>query len=348
MNVPTHPDEFTTKWLEQALAAPPKSLNAFTAKPVGTGQMSKSFRIALDWQGHDGPASIIAKCPTSDPSTRAIAMALRCYALELGWYRELNHQIGVACPACLHLESSADEQDFVLLLEDLSPAQQGDQLAGANVAQIEAALRQAARLHAPYWADPRIADIAWLAPSEASAGMVRMLLPSLFQQFRERYAKRLAPEILEMGDAFVARLENYLAFTPAAATVQHRDFRIDNILFTPSNEDAWIVDWQTLGVGSGVLDVSYLIGTSIADPTGRAAEEERLVRFYISELEAQGVACDSEQIWREYRLYAFSGFLMAVFASTNVERTERGDEMFAVMAERPARQALHLNSLALL
>ena len=33
---------------------------------------------------------------------------------------------------------------------------------------------------------------------------------------------------------------------------------------------------------------------------------------------------------------------------TNVERTERGDEMFAVMAERPARQALHLDSLSLL
>jgi hypothetical protein len=39
---------------------------------------------------------------------------------------------------------------------------------------------------------------------------------------------------------------------------------------------------------------------------------------------------------------------MAVFASMSVERTERGDEMFAVMAERPARQAIDLDSLALL
>lgn len=348
MSVPTHPDAFTRTWLEQALDAPPKSLDSFSAKPVGTGQMSKSFRLMLDWKGHAGPASVIAKCPTSDPSTRAIAMALRCYALELGWYRELAHQIGVACPACLHLESSADEQDFVLLLEDLSPAQQGDQLAGASIGQIEAALRQAARLHAPYWGDPAVAEIAWLAPSEASGGMVRMLLPSLFKQFRERYAARLAPEILEMGDAFVARLDSYLAFAPAAPTVQHRDFRIDNILFAPTNDRAWVVDWQTLGVGSGVLDVAYLIGTSIADPALRAAEEARLVRFYADELKALGVACDAQHIWREYRLYAFSGFLMAVFASTNVERTARGDEMFAVMAERPARQALHLNSLALL
>ena len=40
--------------------------------------------------------------------------------------------------------------------------------------------------------------------------------------------------------------------------------------------------------------------------------------------------------------------MMAIFASMNVERTERGDEMFAVMAERPARQALALGSLEML
>ena len=45
---------------------------------------------------------------------------------------------------------------------------------------------------------------------------------------------------------------------------------------------------------------------------------------------------------------ALSGYFMAVFASMSVERTARGDEMFAVMAERPARQALMLGSLDLL
>lgn len=348
MSVPTHPDAFTRQWLERALGAPTKSLESFSANPVGTGQMSKSFRLTLDWRDHAGPTSVIAKCPTTDASTKAIAVALRCYALELGWYRELAHQVSVACPACLHLEASSDEQDFVLLLQDLAPAQQGDQLAGASIPQIEAALRQAARLHAPFWGDPAVNQISWLAPSDSSAGMVRMLLPSLFAQFRERYATRLAPEILEMGDAFVARLDRYLARTPAAPTVQHRDFRIDNILFAPSGGDAWVVDWQTLGIGAGALDVSYLIGTSIADPAQRATEEARLVRFYAGELIRLGAACNSEQIWREYKLYAFSGFLMAIFAAMNVERTERGDEMFAVMAERPARQALHLGSLSLL
>jgi hypothetical protein len=39
---------------------------------------------------------------------------------------------------------------------------------------------------------------------------------------------------------------------------------------------------------------------------------------------------------------------MAVISAMIVERTERGDEMFAVMAERSGWQALHLDALALI
>lgn len=348
MSVPTDPSAFTADWLAQVLGAPRGSLRGFASKAVGTGQMSKSFRLALAWEGFDGPRSIIAKCPSLDAKTRAIAQAMKCYTLELGWYRDLAGDAQVACPRCLHLESANDDLDFVLLLEDLAPAQQGDQLAGASIRQIETALKQAARLHAPFWGNGRVDAFEWLRPNENSTGMIRMLLPAIYPQFRERYAQRLSADILEMGEAFVAKLDGYLGRKPASPTVQHRDFRIDNILFAPGDERAFIVDWQTLGIGAGAADVAYLIGTSTADAGVRAREERRLVEFYANELRALGVAADAEALWQEYRLYAFSGFLMAILASMNVERTERGDEMFAVMAERPAWQVLHLESLSLL
>lgn len=348
MSTPAHPDAFTNAWLESALGAPAGSLRGFTAKAVGTGQMSLSFRLKLDWKNAEGPASIIAKCPAVDVSTRAIAAALRSYELELGWYRELAPKLDVACPACLFLESDVEQNSFALLLEDLSPSRQGDQLAGASIGQIEAALRQAARLHAPYWGKAALNDIAWLQPAPSTTAMIRQMVPPLYAQFRERYATRLAPEIFEMGDAFVARVDAYFGITPVANTIQHRDFRVDNILYSPDGKQAHVVDWQTLGIGAGASDVAYLIGTSIADAAVRAREEKRLVRYYADELRSLGVACDAEEIWREYRLYGFSGFLMAIIASMNVGRTERGDEMFAVMAERPALQVLHLDSLSLL
>lgn len=348
MSVASDPSAFTKDWLALALGAPRGSLQSFTSKAVGTGQMSKSFRLSLLWDGFDGPASIVAKCPSLDAKTRAIAQAMKCYTLELGWYRWLAPDAKVACPRCLHLESENDDLDFVLLLEDLAPARQGDQLAGASVRQIEAGLKQAARLHAPFWNNGRAGAYEWLRPNENSTSMIATLLPALYPQFRERYAGRLSPDILAMGEAFVARLDAYLGRAPAAPTLQHRDFRIDNILFAPGDERAFVVDWQTLGVGAGAADVAYLIGTSIADGEVRKREEKRLVEFYIDELAQLGVAADRDEVWREYRFYAFSGFLMAILASMNVERTPRGDEMFAVMAERPAWQVLALDSLSLL
>lgn len=348
MSVPTGPDTITAEWLAAALKAPRGSLKNYEAKSIGTGQMSKSYRLALNWEGYDGPATIVAKCPSLDEKTRAIAQALGSYTLELSWYRELAPHVGVSCPRCLHLEAANNDLDFVLLLEDLAPAKQGDQLAGANIQQIETAIKEAARLHAPFWGNGRAETYAWLAPNETSAMMVKTLLPVFWQQFRERYAERLAADILDMGDAFIARMSGYLEHLPSAITLQHRDFRIDNILFSPANDKAFIVDWQTLGIGAGASDVSYLIGTSIADRGLRAKEERRLVDLYVEELRALGAKADADALWREYRLYAFSGVLMAIFASMNVERTERGDEMFAVMAERPAWQALDLDSLSLL
>jgi hypothetical protein len=348
MSIPTNPEAFSTSWLEDVLKAPPGSLKGFSHAAIGTGQMCQSYRIRLDWLGYDGPASIVAKCPTADPGTRATAKALRNYTLELSWYRELSQHFAVKRPHCYFAESENEDMDFALLLEDMAPARQGDQIAGASVKQIEAALMQAANLHAPFWGGKGLERFPWLGDSPVGKEMLRALLPQFFAQFRERYATRLAPDILDMGAELVARFDRYQAYEPAAPTVQHRDFRIDNLLFSPNDKEACVVDWQTLGIGAGPLDVSYLIGTSIADPAQRAREEERLVAFYCDQLRPLGVACDMDVIWREYRLYAFSGFIMAIIAAMSVIRTERGDEMFAVMADRPARQALHLDSLSLL
>ena len=55
-----------------------------------------------------------------------------------------------------------------------------------------------------------------------------------------------------------------------------------------------------------------------------------------------------EQAWNDYRRGSFVGFLMAVMSAMIVERTERGDEMFAVMAERSGWQALHLDAVSFL
>ncbi|MFZ4689722.1 MAG: phosphotransferase family protein [Polymorphobacter sp.] len=343
--IPTRPADFSHAWLEQVLAAPAGTLRGFSATPLGTGQMCDSFRLALDWQRHVGPATIVAKCPSHDARSRAIAAALDNYGKEVRWYSDLARHSAVSRPVCHHAEIAADGQDFALLLGDCAPAVQADQLAGANVAQLRPAIAQLAALHAPFW-NSDIADRhPWLARD--SSALVEAALPGLAEGFAERYAARLAPEVIALARALAANITAFLGWPRSASSVVHGDFRLDNLLFAPDG-GLFVVDWQTVGVGCPFADLAYLIGTSMADPAARAAAEPALFDAYLAALAARGVVVDRAAGWRDYRLYALSGVLMAIFASMNVERTDRGDEMFAVMAERPARQALGLGSLGLL
>ena len=347
MSFPTSPEAMTPAWIAARLGRPAGALRGFMTTKVGTGQMCDSFRLTLDWVDHaEAPASIVAKCPSHDEASRNIAALTGTYVKEVSWYRELAAGSGVAAPHCHHAEIAPDDVDFILLLDDLAPARQGDQLAGLGLDGLAPCIEAAAGLHALLWNDARLDTLPWLARD--SGDLVRALFPQLYLGFRERYAGRLAPEILDVGAGLVERLEAYLTRTPAARTIVHGDLRIDNILFSPDGRRCWLVDWQTLGRGSGAADLAYLVGTSIADPAERAAADRPAFDRWIAALRDRGIGPDADALWSDYRVGALSGYFMAVFASMNVERTPRGDEMFAVMAERPARQALALGSLDLL
>lgn len=345
--IPTHPDAMAPAWLADVLGRPAAALRGFTVAPVGTGQMCDSYRLTLDWaERGNAPATVIAKCPSLDPASRDVAQRLGNYVLEVSWYRELADRVPVPRPHCHFAAIEDNGIDFLLLLADCAPARQGDQLKGADAATLAVAIDAAAALHAPLWNSPELDRIAWL--QKDNRPIIRALFPGMFEAFRERYARRLDADCLALGAGIVERLDAYLDRTPSARSLTHADLRIDNILFSPDGSECWIVDWQTVGAGNGATDLAYLVGTSFADPAERARKERGCFERWLTGLRAAGVAPDAQALWDDYRVGALSGYFMAVFASMSVERTERGDEMFAVMAERPARQALALGSLALL
>lgn len=347
MSFPTSPERMTPAWLADKLGAPAGTLRGFTSAKVGTGQMCDSFRLTLDWTEDAGaPATIIAKCPSHDAASRHIAKLTGTYVKEVSWYRELADGSGVAAPHCHHADIAANDVDFILLLGDLAPARQGDQLAGLGLDALGPCIDAAAGLHALLWNDARLDALPWLTRDNGE--VIRTLFPQLYLGFRERYAERLEPDVLDLGAGIVERMDAYLTRQPAARTIVHGDLRIDNILFAPDSARCWLVDWQTLGRGSGASDLAYLIGTSIADPDERAAADRPAFDRWSAALRRRGIDPDPAGLWDDYRIGALSGYFMAVFASMSVERTARGDEMFAVMAERPARQALALGSLDLL
>ena len=164
MSFPTSPAAMTPAWLAAALGQQADALRGFTVAKVGTGQMCDSFRLTLDWMdGVDAPASVIAKCPSHDEASRNIAKLTGTYIKEVSWYRELAAESGVPAPTCYFHAIEDDEVEFVLLLSDLAPARQGDQLAGRDLDGLVPCIEAVAKLHAHLWDDPRLADMPWLA-----------------------------------------------------------------------------------------------------------------------------------------------------------------------------------------
>ncbi|HEU0045858.1 phosphotransferase family protein [Sphingomonas sp.] len=346
--IPVAPDQFTLPWVEQVFGASPGALAGLSHAPVGTGQVCDSYRFACNWRDGALPASFIAKCPSADPVSRAGAALYRLYASEVGWYRDCAAHAGVPCPRPYHAAIDDDGERFVLLLEDMAPLTQGDQIAGGSVAQVAAALDGAAALHAWRPAGGDWARLPWSERSPAAGAMLHAILSACYPKFRARFAPLLEAEVLALADAFVARLDVYLPREDAAECLRHSDLRLDNILFDASGTRAVLLDWQTVTRGQAATDVAYLIGTSFADPATRAAREGALIDGYLARRAALGRPAERDRFWQDYRRNAFAGLAMAINASQYVERTARGDAMFAAMAARPARMAIDLDSLDLL
>ncbi len=317
---------------------------------IGTGQMGDNVRYALTWRVADAslPATVVGKFPSASESSRATARMLNSYRQEVGFYRDLRSMVTIRAPHVHHAGWDDDSHDFVLLMEDVAPARQGDQLAGCTLDEAMAVVDQAVGLHAPTWGRGlQLAhEIDWLtAPSEERLQMMVWLLGHTWPGFAERYADRLSDNELALGKAIVDDYPRYHAEVAAWAerhgawAVTHGDYRLDNILFGDgvTSPAVTVVDWQTIAVGIGPFDVAYFCGAGLL-PEVRVAHERALVERYGAGLRAAGVDIDDAALWDGYVLGSASGFLVALVASQIVERTERGDSMFVAMASRHAQQ----------
>lgn len=354
------PEAITPEWLTDALRAsgalrPDVRVAAIRErKTVGAGMLGDSVRFALAYDGDaaGAPASVVGKFPSADPVSRATGAAFGLYLKETRFYQELEGKLAIRAAKPFHADIDDDDfQNFVLILEDLTPARQGDQLTGCTLEDAELVIDQAVALHGPMWGDPTLRDREWLGGMNPDAGAAHTAaFPSYLAAFRERYDDRLEPESMRACIAAVEYAGAYHAAPREPATVQHLDFRLDNMLFEARGGELplTVLDWQSVTVGPGVLDVTYFIGAGL--PTELRREHERaLFERWFQGLKAYGVRDYAiDDAWRDYRIHAMQGLFTAIFASVATKRTPRGDEMFLTMARRHAQQVADLDTLRLL
>ena len=343
------PEEITTAWLAEILDA---DVCAVSSERIGDGLVGLNLRVTPEYVDEMAvgalPASVVVKLPSLDETSRSTGIALRNYEREVAFYEALASSVDIRVPHCHHAAWVEETGDFVLVLEDMAPAEPGDQIAGCEVEQARTAVRELARLHGPRWNDPTLDDHEFLTRRTGSDDIAQLvgLWSTFLPGFLDTYEQYLSASGVELLHRFGPKLAEWLGGRGGPATIVHGDYRLDNLLFaTPAGgPPVTAVDWQTPGHGPPVGDLSYFCGAGLV-PDRRRECEESLLADYTEALEPYGVDVESDWLWQRYRSEAFAGVVMTVVASQIVGGTARSEAMFATMASRHVRHCLDLDSL---
>ena len=340
------PEGLTDAWLSSVLNS---DVCVRESHRIGDGLVGMNIRLELESDG-SVPASLIAKMPSPDPTSRATGIALRNYEREVCFYLEIAPTVDIRVARCHHAEWHSATGDFVLLMEDLAPAVQGNQITGCLPDQARTAVLELAKLHGPRWGDARLDGLEWLSRRGTTDGEQLGMLWSMFLPgFMSVYGIYLSPEATAVIERFGQRIVSWIGQRDPANTVTHGDYRLDNLMFAgpAGGSPVAAVDWQTPAHGRGITDVSYFLGAGVL-PAQRREIERGLVDEYGQALADYGIGVDGDQLWHQYRRDAYAGVVMSVIASQIVGSNDRSEAMFAAMATRHAQHVLDLESEALL
>ena len=338
------PSEVTAAWLSDVFryAGLEGTVNSFKAHSIGTGQVGENIRFELIGS-KDIPKTVVGKFPSNDPISRQTGIDTYNYIREVHFYKNLQSKVLIETPDIFYTEADIEKHDFVIMMEDLAPGEQGDQLGGCDHQKAELAMIQLAHLHGPLWGDTTIVDDVLISNRKNGGQAISDLFNMVSNGFLARYSKHLTQNEKEMVQLVGDNLEVFMASYAGEQTLVHLDYRLDNMMFGGA-KPLTVVDWQSPAFDCAIGDVSYFMGTSIMDDT-RKEVEEKLVKKYFETLSTYNVSMTWDECWHYYRHYAPAGLIMAGVASMIVGETKRGNEMFMVMAKRSARMSRDLDAI---
>jgi hypothetical protein len=336
------PEQLTSAWLSQALG---RSVEVRSVEPVGTGQIGACYRVTM--AGKQGEESILAKLPAADPGTRE--MLAGAYRGEVTFYADLVDTVTVRVPHCHLATIRPGTGEFTLLLQDLAPAEQGDQLAGCSVARARAAVVNLAGLHGPRWCDPTLTMVEGLSLNgPEDAALLAELYGPATETFVEGLGALVADEDLATLRGSVEVAERWALARPERFALVHGDYRLDNLMFEAADESSvWALDWQTLSLALPARDLAYFLGTSLSVEDRRTCERDLVAAYHQTLVEHGVTGYDLDACWDDYRFAMVQGPLVAVFGYAYGGRTERGDRMFAAMVRRACAAIRDHDTLAL-
>jgi hypothetical protein len=334
------PEELTPEWLTAALRESgvihDASVTGVRAETIGVGagflgQLAR-LHLSYDRLGPGAPATMIAKMPTLDPGGREICRIFQFYEHEIGFYDEVAPGVSIRVPRAYYTAMDVAADDYLLLLEDITDARVGDEVAGCSVQEAEQAIRSIAEFHAAWWEHPKLDEISWMpdtnAPVDQSA---ESAYNQAWEPFLQMFGDKLSPAMRAIGDEMRTHVIDLLdSMAPAPHTIVHGDYRLDNIFFGAPGaaHPIAVIDWQMTSRGRGIGDVAFFL-VSCIDPAVRRAHERRFVELWHGIATGGRVGYSVDDAWTDYRRAALSCNLYTVIGAANLDAAnERGMALF--------------------
>jgi hypothetical protein len=333
---PIRAGDLTAEWLAEALGAPGR-LQGFDAQPMGAGVglVGNLARVALDWDGHNGPDTVVAKFPAIGAESRFVATVLRMYEREVRAYEQLTPRSPLGSPARYFSAFQPETHDFALVLGELT-GRNPDQLEGCTEKEAVLAVDRLAAHHAAFWVDEELAHMSWLPALDDPqiVGAVQFAFQGGWSVLAASVADLASPEIAALCERFpevIPRLMTQLSQPPY--TLAHGDYRVDNMFF--DNSDIALCDWQLVSRARGPYDLAYFTTQSVTVEQRREWEPD-LVARYVDGLVEHGVTGYTDEDARlDYRIATLFCLVYPVVAggSLTVE-DERHTRLCRTMFER--------------
>lgn len=339
-------------WLESVLAPtyPGIAVRNITRRPIGAGNVSDTVHVAIDYSVRpDGaPDAVVAKFKPVAPEVHAHGLGSGAYHREIGAYRAITERSACRIPRLYHVDG--DETNINLVIEDLTGAVPGNQVAGCGVAEAAAVLTQLARLHATFsptdtlmtgttagW-PIRMADVADYWADAARTGADQAL---------RRYPGRLSPADLDTvaGGADLAR--DWFRLDQSRLTLTHGDPRVDNVLFeaTAAGTGAVLLDWQVTGLRNPMYDVGYFLSGSVS-VADRRAHEHDLLAGYLDTFGAIHPGYSVAEATDDLRTQILSGLMITTAAIAVLPDIDLVNTLIVALLERNCAAAQDWDALA--
>ena len=305
--------DISAEWMRQALAAGGTS----DVPEIATLEVEKlsdvtnalgnlyRCRITASHGGTARPGSVIVKLPSADALAFRFAKWMSLHRREHVFYRDVAAHGYVRAPAMYYAGFDARSHRFVLVLEDLGYMEAIPQVVGVDAVRARHAVRAIAGLQGRFWNasdEPDLAGCGDFLNTRERRIMQTVYLLTLPAAL-DRFGDMFDTETRQLAEDLGFRIASHFAAVAAGPnTVVHGDFRADNLLFgSESRQDLAVIDWQGFGIGRGMYDVAFFLGTSVTSDVRRRIEHDVVDEYHDIVCRLGAADYTREDCWRSYR-----------------------------------------------